>query len=479
MTKKWYQYKLTPWSVVTDHCASLVELGERFGYVEDSLQNLWYLVGYINQEIVTKENSSVALDWHLEKHCIGILDVELAGQVASDFKILAQGTVSPGAVAPPDRNDTKEYSDGLALGVRKAMFERWEVEMAHNQALKSQVVAWLEKAHALRDHLLLIVTAIGSSEVLPLYTLVEIKAILNGERREYDESQLLFTLREAVFNEEEAHDLVKVVVELLINQADAWQEMETKIILRYTILLEIVFRRFGRLAGVYQKALLRLYFYRSIVLGTPVRQYLSQTLAATANVVGYITEVKNYLDYLGQNVELVPAVKAGAVEQEKLLPEFFQDIRSQTKATTSKEIKQYSDNIYRGWESQGRHGEWLNEACDIYFKLEQASLINWFKQHDRGALDQKDEEMTRLLISFAFGGEYLDIADYFKQEKPLISLDQLWRILKEKIDLQQEKNIDNILKFNEFLHRLAWLPEEQELIMFHEADGQWHWNESD
>ena len=103
--------------------------------------------------------------------------------------------------------------------------------------------------------------------------------------------------------------------------------------------------------------------------------------------------------------------------------------------------------------------------------------VDWMKDGDSPLNYENKGELMKLLAYFAYDGEFERAIEYFKDEKSKVPLRIFLEYLREAVGLEDVVNAQNGLSFTEALREAGLLPANQDIIEYHEQDGQFHWNE--
>jgi hypothetical protein len=140
--------------------------------------------------------------------------------------------------------------------------------------------------------------------------------------------------------------------------------------------------------------------------------------------------------------------------------------------------KAFIHDLYEDKENVVLYEQWLDETFAIYFHLKNADLIPSNRGHELFADEVYVNEVVKLMSWFGIGdASEDDFVAYFSQERPLVSLNNFINELKATLHLDKEFDANNCLEFTRILHEHGLLPADEELIVFHEEDGTFHWVE--
>lgn len=222
----------------------------------------------------------------------------------------------------------------------------------------------------------LLACAINSAQGITPYTLDEFKAVLLGEVGFYNDSIFLFTLRHAM-ESAGGQEYASLLVSTL-PLANAPLDLEDRYWWDETLLLatslHLIWRFFPTLGLAKQEALLQHYFYRSLVIGVPVRRWLQEALGVTGEEL--LAEInKSFIEFLKDSYESVPlnieatAGKNLADVYREYLPKVYNEgigILVQEKFIT---------DMYKGSSVGEVCLSWLREALNIFFHLKREDIV--------------------------------------------------------------------------------------------------------
>lgn len=223
----------------------------------------------------------------------------------------------------------------------------------------------------------LLVAGIGSIPNMAPYTIPELKAILQGEGRFYDDSILLLTLRRAM----EAPGGIEYASLMLrtLPPGNAPADLKDRywwddaLILAGT--LQLVWRFFPILDQAEQEAVLQHYLYRSLVLGAPVRLWVQEALSKATDETALSGMYALFTKALLESQESVPLDREATkgknladIYREYLVKVYNEDISALAQ-------EKFISDFYQNAASASIYALWLREAVNIFAHLKKGNFI--------------------------------------------------------------------------------------------------------
>lgn len=477
MAKFWFTYREQNWDLIKQGYVKLFSLAQKIGRVEEKPENIWYLSDIINREIGLYEKDS---SWGLEKNYLSFLELELVDELeglVTKFDQQKSGQAGASGKLPSEL-----LARFTSNKINENKIKEWETKYAvagnENKPLVLKDLELLaDNLEFLAHDLILIMAAYGLVVGFGAYDPEKVVTFLKGEIKEIDPVLLLRTLRDASFGEAEARDITLAALGFLeILPIVDFLEMTWVDALNLTAILTFVFKRFDHLDDLQQKFLLNFHLYRAMVLGLPVRNYLQVELLRAPGIIQYLNLNKSFLSMLDGNMEEAIIYPAAPLKM-KRIADIFKDYASTGDSLDPKVQDGFVKKVCSITPPPQPDfcAGWLKEILDIYVRLKQAQLVDWPKDHPRGLEEQYREDLMLLVASFGQAGEYVVIEDYYKNTETAVPLNALLEKLKETLDLTRPENVDNCLKFSEWLHNKKLLPADKELVVFYEKDNKFHW----
>ena len=204
-------------------------------------------------------------------------------------------------------------------------------------------------------------------EISETYTPEQISKILTGEMREYNPVWFAYTLRQAIIGYD-VHKYREVIwpyieLEQVISRREySWEEA-----FYFSLMLQNAWYFFGVLPEEQQVFLLSFYFYRSIVVGVPVKEYLSNSLYESAGIFDLLFFHALYTGALDQNIE---AMTTSIISNTtKPLNEVMNGYVSRVGEDILDGFKQneFIQGLYEGQKGRDAYVSWLQEVFFIIF----------------------------------------------------------------------------------------------------------------
>lgn len=476
MKNNFYNYLYNANISVGELYAPLGDLAKK--YATPVPNNCWQIVVAVSDFVYKYWEAE---PWYPEKIIFGLVEQQLVEYVAEHIGVIdsllslanTSSIVGTGQFGGLDLNNTT--------------VEQWEgVYSASNPDVKKRVDKEILAIIPLFTRLKIQLQTVGILTALPLgpalYSVEDTRRFVVGNGEGCDFPRLIFTLREMSVTDtrHEAHLISKefLTTEACLNNEDL--EWKQAVLLAWT--LGFMFSEFERLSSEDRIWLINNYFYRAIAAGVPVRQFLQSYLLSSRWVVEYVQRNAAFALSIENNSEKIPAEQAEVnlpvglfcANYDKNFSDQLSDEQSQNGFIEGIVNKSTNDNTDF---SARFHPQWLKEVLFLYSHIKEASLVDWLKDGDSPLNYENRGELIRLLAYFAYGGAFELAIKYFKDRKNKVPLKIFLQYLKDVVDLTDGVNIPNCLAFTEALHTGGLLPVDQDIVIFHEQDGHFHWNE--
>lgn len=331
-----------------------------------------------------------------------------------------------------------------------------------------------DKDKTLLQHQLKIVTAIMRlSRVPALRSVEEVKKLFIGHTQGIT-GEVVHSAVEYMRNEDRPEIVTAIFDQLEKNNKHHRFFYNWDAAVVFVLSLHAAYYRFSFLSEEKQLFLLRHYFYRAIATGVPVREKLSEALYETRTVIAYAARCKQYLDVLEANDEEIPMGDTVSVWK-NLVQKYLQEVQGDF--TLEEKQRKFVHTIYTDAGSE-QYQAWLFDAIAVYSHIKNADLIDHNRGSEMAEIDLYHNDLVMLVAFSAIGmaGEE-KIATYYAKEHPRVPLKALLRELKEHTVLQGEAVIQNFLELTTIFRKHGLIKNDEDLIVFHEADGAFHWNE--
>ena len=288
---------------------------------------------------------------------------------------------------------------------------------------------------------------------------------------EKDFGNLVYTLADA-YDDKEGLEIASSLInwlgqEININNDTAsWQEN-----FLLTLILHVVFNRFWLLSQEKQDMLLRRYYFLAIVAGVPVRDCISRFLADSYDVLAFGTKHIVLLSALKENQEEVFVDSAG--KETEILSVLLKKYSVETIA--EKDLKNQISRVYAQAPLGKTYTVWLTEAVLIFRNLSTATLASKDQfQFSAGA--QFGIELQNLVGYVVNKKDWPKILDYYHQPEPFVPVKSLLKELTSYLDINTESAQNRVAELVDFLKSNKLLETDFDMLIFHESDGQFHWN---
>jgi hypothetical protein len=321
-----------------------------------------------------------------------------------------------------------------------------------------------DKMSLLADNLKLVNAAIGEEDNLVRYNSAEISACLNLSKKDFDYFSLIFSLRQELLDQYN-RDLVKAIFSYL-QKISIYKDWEIKELVVLIYLLNIVWKNFDFILPEEQSYLLSLFFYISVFSGIPVTDILKNSVYQTNNPVAFVVKNNFLAQALDKNIEIIPADEK--LEQMVDLAEILKFF-----STTDQEANIFVKNNYKT--SQKVLIDSLTEVLSVYRGLHASNLIEKNYAGEDSEVDSYEQEVSNLLNWFIVKADWNKLLDYYKNKKVRVPFVVFIENLPRFIDLEKTAAAEKISEFTDLLKSNNIIPSDQEIIEFHESDGQFHW----
>ncbi|MCX6780179.1 MAG: hypothetical protein NT034_03300 [Candidatus Magasanikbacteria bacterium] len=335
--------------------------------------------------------------------------------------------------------------------------------------LINQVVSSANKQEidSLIINLKLVSAALGEGNGLARYDVKNIIDCINLSKKDFDYTSLIYSLRQELAGNY-SRDLVKAIF-VYLQKVEAYKDWEIKDLIVFILLLNIVWKNFDFILPVEQEYILSLFYYVSIFIGIPVGSYLKASIHNTTNnPVDFVLKNKIFFEALQKNIEVVPAQED--ISRVADLRDVFVAFIS-NKSTPN----DFANNFYQSNEKVLKSV--LIEVLSVFYGLKQANLAEKNYAGEDNIADDFDYQQSELLSWFFAKEEWSKIESYYQQPNPLVPVGVFLNKFNLFIDLNKEEAINKLVEFSEFLKSKKLLSADKEIIIFHESDGQFHWND--
>lgn len=487
-------------------------VGKEVGLGSNNPNKMWKYAGNIVEMLGEDGKKDGILNLEpVEKAVISLLDTKkLTGVVAAMRKvqqIMAGGLVAPtqnSALRPP-ASAPLVLSQALlrSVGINQDVQAEWQIKFAKLAPDVGQIVLRTltdiqTTALDVQRELAYVAVVMGLTAPIKPFEVEELRAFVRGSYRkksqivpqvggadgevakEQDLNAQIFrfarTCKEGMRSEDQsalADFFMEVLSAPLYSESKdnmfSWHDTYI-----FMLMLHTLWYRFELLSVFYQDALIQYYLYRSLVVGVPVVQKMKETVYLTKGPILYVSTNQRFFEGLEINNEAVPLnLEASEYTQVDLI------VGRAEKQSPEEEVG--SEMIVKNLYIQEKNKQliyWAEQLVFLYAHLKQANLVD----HNFGGELPPDVEVANdmiLLVSYFGIGEAgsKKIIEYFSQDLPRVSLLAFINQLKLVADLKKQITVDNALDLSEALQKANFIPEDEDLVEFHEEDAKFHWNE--
>lgn len=313
-----------------------------------------------------------------------------------------------------------------------------------------------------------------------LYSLQEFASILSGETAVYDGRRLAATLRDYMSYDKEGVKAVDEIYEYLrIAQVQKKHDYTWEDAFFMTVFLYFVFHFFNRLHPIQQEFWLNYYFVKAVTADVPVRKILEYELYnETDNPADYVNYVFLFYEAIRNNQEdlLVNDRTQQILEVAEIIKNYLS--RTGDRFNDGYLREQFISELISGASKKGRLQDILREILYIFCHLKSVDLVETNKGSAVTEKDFFEHQLERLLIWWLEEDLWPLLVKYYteKNEQNVVPLKALLRYIQANENLDKNEIVDKLLKFSSFLKQENVLRGEDDLILFHESDNEFHWN---
>ncbi len=311
---------------------------------------------------------------------------------------------------------------------------------------------------------------------LKVLTVKDTSGLISTElKTDFEKNSLVYSLREYL-HDKEGKELSWQIISYLCSDATVqkkeydWYDVFTE-----TIYLHLIFDRFFFVLDPKREALmLKHYFYKSIVVGVPIRQILSDELSDSRDLIDYLNLDKELLEMLQANEESVVIDTSNTYKKFIDLVKEFLSVAGDSEKDEKKQLE-FLQTILNNKLTPKIYLQWLQEALSIYVRVKNARLI---EKNSAGELPEKirqDKDLFELNTWLIDKSTWPKIADYYKEPDPFVTVKSFLGQFKTVADLTKEESLEHFLDFNEFLHKHKILSAEEDIIFFDEKENKFVW----
>ncbi|HAZ28861.1 MAG TPA: hypothetical protein DCY48_03760 [Candidatus Magasanikbacteria bacterium] len=322
-------------------------------------------------------------------------------------------------------------------------------------------------------HTIAVTVTDGTEE---LYRVSRMEKIFLGQVAEYDTASFVYSLRQGLNADDLPAYRAMIIPYLQIEDIQRRKQFTWLEALIFILLLQMVWHRFRTLIDAEQEFLLQRYVYRSIVLGIPVRDAITDALYESPSWFDYVSLDDFYHRVIENNQERIPL--SLTEEKEVLLPAVMKMYYAKAGDKDADPLMQntFAKEIYQDMPGHGAFEVWLVEVLYIVTHLRHGSLIDQIAAAEPTELDLIDQDLVNLFQWFFDKKNWPKIATYFQTGKARFPVTVFLEKCMDIYELKTDGAVQKFLDFTEFLHREGVLESGEDIIEFHEKDAAFHWS---
>ena len=316
---------------------------------------------------------------------------------------------------------------------------------------------------------------VGYTNFNDYYKSIELVRILDGTTKDYDKIKYFYSLN--IFeNISKENQLVRrAIVDSLkgeMNNQDiekySWEE---KFDLK--LKLDFLLKSFSRLSEMDKIFFFKNCFFKSIVLGVPIREKILDEFLNINYVFEYFILDKRYYDYLSMSNEtFLYEDKPYKIRNlfGLYLKKAGEDYNNLDKINNFVKTELKIDSL-------GKDNHlFIVEILDIYLRLKQADLVGWLKEHNETEKQLYDTDILKLTMHFVLDNNFEYSVKYFTNKDSKIKINFFLVRMKEIIDLKDNEMLERLIKMIEVLKKNSVLDGVSDIIYFDEESGEFKWN---
>jgi len=325
-----------------------------------------------------------------------------------------------------------------------------------------------------------VASSFGLGESKNLYTpsqMVQLFADI-GTINDVKFNHLLYTLRQMVLSRHEKFH-AKIVLDFLLSdeilkkEEFTWQEA-----LLFVLALQTVWEYFILFSEENRQQLISNYLYKAVVVGVPLVKVFTEYFNSSINEIDFIKRYCACVLSCKNSKEKFP-VNVDSDKYETLQNYLNLHVLMGETAEETRNDK-FIENLYDGVQNAEFYVEILKEVNSLVGHFQTADLVN-YNDFENQKIDPDvkvyDDELLQLLSWFFLEKTWSKIIEYYKKEKIRVPLEAVLRTCSYDFDLEKEETVKRFLDFTDLLHQNNLLPADQDIIIFHESDNQFHWND--
>lgn len=371
-----------------------------------------------------------------------------------------------------DRDDPDGIMDVQLMSFIDVELVRGFIDEPDNEELQTQLVFELTTVAAALNLL-------DGIDMYPADGLIDFLVGVQNKNATYNMVQFVYSLRQFV----QGHHRLEVV-QYAIPVLGFFKEqelIETNMVWRdafvIALLLDLVWYNYRSLSEIEKRFLCSNYFYTAIMMGVPVQKILEDHLYEVRDILDYGIESERIAQSLEENKEnVVVDTESGQTESFLSLIKKI-NLQFREKAREGFNQQRFIQDLYATKPDADKYSSWLRQALYIFFRAQNADLVEDNFTHEEFGDYEAAKKDTMDLLRWSIDEKNFDkIVAYFKGRSPKVKLSAFLYKFQSYEDLTKEDVQDHYLALSAALKKGGVIPEDEDIIEFHEEDGAFHWN---
>ena len=307
------------------------------------------------------------------------------------------------------------------------------------------------------------------------YSPDEFTSVLGQEGKQYDIARVLYTCREDIKAVETEHYLDAIITFLSLGPVIDKKDMKWEDALLLSMFIQLTWVHFPYLNVDDRDVLLRNYFYRGLVAGAAVRFHIQYHMYQSREIYDYIFRHATIVDALENSKEEVLVDMRNNTY--KALSELLSKFKTKEgeEATSGFGQQEYAKSLYQDIPGRDKYTSWLLEVYYIFFHVQTVTIIKE-PIYEINESVQYNSDLVSLYTWFLVESRWNNIVDYFKSKNKIVKLPVFLHQSMNTFNIENQEIVEMFMKFNSFLQKGGILKEAEDIVEFHEEDGQFHWN---
>ena len=361
-------------------------------------------------------------------------------------------------------------------------YEKWVVRLINISLVDEFLTSHITESSVdmLAEHIHMVVCAAGLGTGYNMLEPVDIKELLaNGTMNRTDKYHLANALSQMAFLDKRNGYETVVFPFLEMGTINISVDYQWDDYFFVSLIVASAWYWFPWLKDEDREFLMKRYFYFAIVLDLPVQNIIKHYLYFSTDVIQYVIKDKSLAEALQNNEESVPSNIDGS-ESRPLVGLLIQATTDKERTGGYRKAK-YAEELYGSNKGRDKFIHWLQESIYIYGRLARGELIEITYKEEESESLRYQKELFLLITQFIIGpGTYgwNQIVKYYQEPDQLVPLNILIENLSWHEGLQKKEVVNKFLEFGGLLRANDILRDDEEMIVFHESDGQFHWNDA-